>query len=92
MVVKAFRAVYGNTRRAGWSAAVTLYKSSIRRPVRPVRQQCTKLTFDLRFLQGMQADETARRFEDLVSAGESTSSVELTSSLGRRGRGGIAEM
>jgi hypothetical protein len=49
-----------------------------------------RLTFDLRFLQGIQADETARRFEALVSAGESTSSTEVPSSLGRMGRGGIA--
>lgn len=49
------------------------------------------LTFDLRFLQGMQADDTARRFETLVSVGESTPSTELTSSFGRKGRGGIAD-
>jgi hypothetical protein len=51
-----------------------------------------ELTFDLRFLHGMHADETARLLDDLASAGESTSSVDVTSSLGRNGRGGIVEM
>ena len=50
------------------------------------------LTFDLRFLQGMQADDTARLLDDFVSAAESTPSVELTSSLGRIGRGGMLEV
>ena len=51
-----------------------------------------ELTFDLRFLQGMQADDTARLLDDFVSAAESTPSVELTSSLGRIGRGGMLKV
>lgn len=49
-------------------------------------------TFDLRFLQGMQADDTARLLDDFVSAAESTPSTELTSSLGRIGRGGMLKV
>lgn len=56
----------------------------------PIGIQQEEPTFDLRFLHGMQADETARRFDALVSAGESTPSTELTSSFGRRGRGGMS--
>jgi hypothetical protein len=58
---------------------------------RPVRRHGKILTFDLRFLQGMHADETARLLEDFASAGESTSSIKVPSSLGRNGRGGISE-
>ena len=48
-------------------------------------------TLLLRFLQGMHADETARRLLVLGSLAASTPSGAPGSSLGRRGRGGITQ-
>ena len=48
-------------------------------------------TLLLRFLQGMHAEETARRLLVLGSLAASTPSGAPGSSLGRRGRGGITQ-
>ena len=50
-----------------------------------------KSTLLLRFLQGMHAEETARRLLVLGSLAASTPSGAPGSSLGRRGRGGITQ-
>jgi len=49
------------------------------------------LTFDLRFLHGIQADETARRLDDFESGPPSPPSWALASSFGFSNRGGIAQ-
>jgi hypothetical protein len=43
-------------------------------------------TLDLRFLHGMHADKTLRRFDAFLSAVESTSATNIARSLGRKAR------